>query len=133
GEFTDRTYLSLFRIAHTPEVAVEEIERFYRNYQSARFVGNRLVLRLLRAPDEAMLARINDEFADLLVEGTFEVIEPTPAEVRDEDALELKRLAFYPHHAYGRLRELIDVLNDIPEESGTEPAQDQAQPGSLSS
>src|SRR5690606_11259358 len=54
-EFIDRTDLSLFRIAHTPEDAVEEIERFYRNYQSARFVGNRLVLRLLRAPDEAML------------------------------------------------------------------------------
>jgi uncharacterized protein (TIGR00730 family) len=105
--------LSLFRIAHTPEEAADEIERFYRNYHSARFVGNRLVLRLNRAPDEAMLTRLNQEFADLLTEGAFEVIEPTPAEVRDNDALALQRLALYPNHAYGRIRELIDVLNEV--------------------
>jgi uncharacterized protein (TIGR00730 family) len=43
--------LSLFRIAHTPDEAADEIERFYANYQSARFIGNRLILRLNRAPD----------------------------------------------------------------------------------
>ena len=105
--------LSLFRIAHTPEEAADEIERFYHNYQSARFIGNRLVLRLKRAPDEAMLARLNAEFADLLVEGAFEVIGPTPAEVRDNDALDLQRVALYPQHAYGRIRELIDALNEV--------------------
>ena len=105
--------LSLFRIAHTPEEAVEEIERFYANYQSARFIGNRLILRLKRAPDHQMLERLNAEFDDLLIEGSFEVIEPTPAEVRDEDSLLLKRVALYPRHAYGRIRELIDVLNEV--------------------
>src|SRR5690606_29489245 len=109
-EFIDRSDLSLFRLCHTPEEAADEIERFYANYHSARFVGNRLVLRLKRAPDAQTLARLNTEFADLLEEGSFEVIEPTPAEIRDEDELLLKRLAFYPHHAYGRLRELIDFL-----------------------
>src|SRR5262249_10225787 len=42
--------LALFRIASTPLEAVEEIERFYRNYDSARFVGDRLVLRVKQAP-----------------------------------------------------------------------------------
>jgi uncharacterized protein (TIGR00730 family) len=105
--------LSLFRIAHTPEEAADEIERFYANYQSARFIGNRLILRLNRAPDVQTVERLNREFADLLTEGSFEVIEPTTAEVRDNDALALERLAFYPQHAYGRIRELIDVLNEF--------------------
>jgi uncharacterized protein (TIGR00730 family) len=105
--------LSLFRIAHTPEEAAEEIERFYHNYQSARFIGNRLVLRIKRAPGAAVVSRLNTEFADLLTEGAFEVIDPTSPEVRDQDALDLQRLAFYPQHAYGRIRELIDVLNEL--------------------
>jgi uncharacterized protein (TIGR00730 family) len=104
--------LCIFRIAETPAEAVEEIERFYANYQSARFVGNRLVLRLRRAPDSATVQRINDEFADLLTQGTFEVIEPTAPEVRDNDELDLARIAFYPEHSYGRIRQVIDLLNE---------------------
>jgi hypothetical protein len=106
--------LSLLCIAMTPEEAVQEIERFYRNYRSARFIGNRLILRLVRAPEAEALAKINADFADLLTEGSFEVIPPTPAEIRDEDALDCQRLAFYPMHSYGRIRELIDVLNQLP-------------------
>jgi hypothetical protein len=105
--------MALFRVARTAMEAVDEIERFYANYQSARFVGDRLVLRLKRAPDAAMLSRINHDFADLLTQGNFEVIPPMPPEVRDKDALDQERLAFYPKHAYGRLRQLIDVLNGI--------------------
>ncbi|HEX5369154.1 MAG TPA: TIGR00730 family Rossman fold protein [Dehalococcoidia bacterium] len=111
--FISPSDLSLLRVAMTPEEAVEEIERFYHNYQSARFIGNRLVLRMQRAPDVDALARINEEFADLLTGGSFDVIEPTAAEIRDEDSLDCQRLAFYPLHHYGRLRELIDVLNEF--------------------
>ena len=94
---SQRSDTSLFCIASTPDEAVEEIERFYRNYQSARFVGERLVLRLKRAPDaEACCARLNAEFADLLEHGRFEVIAATPPEVRDNDSLTSARLAFYP-------------------------------------
>jgi uncharacterized protein (TIGR00730 family) len=109
--FINQSDLSLFTIATTPQEAVEEIERFYSNYQSARFVGERLILRLKRAPDEATLERLNQDFADLLVHGAFEVIKPTPPEVRENDSLDLERLAFYPEHAYGRIRQLIDELN----------------------
>jgi uncharacterized protein (TIGR00730 family) len=105
--------LSLFRLAMSPEEAVSEIERFYTNYQSARFVGDRLVLRMKRAPDDEALGRINAEFADLLVDGRFEVIQPTAPEIRDNDDLNCERLAFYPTHHYGRIRELIDVLNEF--------------------
>jgi uncharacterized protein (TIGR00730 family) len=106
-----REDLALYKIARTAGEAVEEIEAFYRNYQSARFVGDRLVLRLKRAPSSETLARLNADFADLLDHGAFEVIAPTAPELRDNDALEHERLAFFPVHSYGRLRQLIDELN----------------------
>jgi hypothetical protein len=113
--FISESDLSLFTIATTPGQAVDEIERFYSNYQSARFVGERLILRLKRAPDATTLERLNRDFADLLVHGAFEVIKPTPPEVREGDSLDLERLAFYPQHAYGRIRQLIDELNAMPD------------------
>jgi uncharacterized protein (TIGR00730 family) len=106
--------LSIFEIARNPDEAIECIQRFYRNYHSARFVGERLVLRLTRAPGEQELAKLNEDFADLLDHGTFQVIEPTSQERRDNDALEAQRLAFYPKHMYGRIRQLIDALNALP-------------------
>ena len=105
--------LALFRIASTPQEAVEEIERFYTNYVNARFVGERLVLRLKYAPDAAALERLNREFSDLIEFGAIEVIEPLPPEVRDEDFLQYSRVALYPRHAYGRIRQLVDALNDL--------------------
>jgi len=104
--------LSLLCIASTIDEAVAEIERFYSNYHSARFVGERLILRLNRAPDEATLQRLNTEFADLLEQGAIEVIEATPPEVRDNDALDKERVALYPQHHYGLIRQLIDALNE---------------------
>jgi hypothetical protein len=105
--------LSLYKVASSVDDAVEEIERFYSNYQSARFVGERLVLRMLRAPGSTELKRINRDYADLLEHGEFEVIGPTPPEVREHDEIDCQRLAFFPVHAYGRLRELIDDLNRL--------------------
>jgi uncharacterized protein (TIGR00730 family) len=106
--------LSLFKVASTTREAVEEIESFYANYESARFVGDRLILRLKHAPDEQALQRLNEEFADLLDHGSFRVVEPTAPEIREGDSLDCERLAFYPVHAYGRIRQLIDDLNRLP-------------------
>jgi uncharacterized protein (TIGR00730 family) len=105
--------LALLRVATTPEEAVEEIERFYSNFHSARFVGERLVLRMKRAPNEQQLARLNLQFDDLTQKGEIEIIEPLPPEVRDSDALEYARVALYPWHAYGLIRQLIDELNAL--------------------
>jgi hypothetical protein len=37
------------------DVAVREVLRFYANYDSSRYVGDRLVIRVKRAPDPAQL------------------------------------------------------------------------------
>jgi uncharacterized protein (TIGR00730 family) len=111
--FINESDLALLRVATTPQEAVDEIERFYNNYRSARFIGERLVLRLERAPDNRTLAYLNQTFADLIDKGAIEVIDPLPPEVRDEDGLQHKRIAFFPKHAYGRIRQLIDELNTL--------------------
>jgi uncharacterized protein (TIGR00730 family) len=111
--FINESDLELLRVATTPQEAVEEIERFYANYHSARFVGERLVLRIQRPPDARTLAFLNKKFADLIDKEEIEVIDPTAPEVRDNDELTLKRVALFPKHAYGRIRQLIDELNTL--------------------
>jgi hypothetical protein len=88
--------------------------RFYRNYQSTRFVKELLVIRLKNAPGESALAALNEDFADIILDGSIEVIKPTPEEIESNDRLDLKRIAFnFNRRDYGRLRQLIDALNGV--------------------
>jgi uncharacterized protein (TIGR00730 family) len=105
----------LFLITDDVSEAAAEIERFWRNYHSIRWVGDRLVLRLQQAPTDEELAQLNGSFRDLLVDGTIEPTEPLPPEVSDRDHLELPRLVMhYDARKAGRLRALIDAANDLP-------------------
>ena len=57
---------------------------------------------------------MNEDFADIIIGSAIQRIEPTPEEVADEDHLELPRIAFgFNRRDYGRLRQLIDVLNSV--------------------
>lgn len=99
--------------------AVAEVQRFWRSYHSIRWVGDRLVVRLRHAPTDDELVELNQRFADLLVDGAIERSDPLPAEVSDKDHLELPRLVMrYDARRAGRLRGLIDAVNDLPSASG---------------
>ena len=103
---------SLYCITDDVGAAVEEIERFYRNYHSLRYVGNRLVLRLRAAPTDEEIDALNDEFADICVAGGIERVRPFPPEVSGRDHLDLPRLALrFDRRGMGRLRQLIDRCN----------------------
>ncbi len=105
----------LYRVTADAKEAADEILGFYRNYQSRRWVGDVLVLRLRHAPSPAQLAELAEEFADICLEGALEVVEPMPVEVAEGDHLELARLALhFDRVSYGRLRQLIDTLNRLP-------------------
>ena len=111
--------LALLRITDDIDLAVDELTGFYANYRSLRFVGERLVLRMAHAPRAGELAKLNDEFADIVVKGKIERIEPTKAEVAGDDLLDAERLAFgFDRRSWARLRQLIDVLNDRPSSVG---------------
>ncbi|MDZ7731706.1 MAG: LOG family protein [Acidimicrobiia bacterium] len=104
--------LDLFLITENLDDAVDEVTGFYRNYHSARSVGRRLVLRMHEEPDDALVERLEDEFADIVESGPIERIDATPSEVEDDDVVDLHRLAFrFDRRSYSRLRHLIDVLN----------------------
>ena len=106
--------LSFYQITDNADDAVKIITRFYRNYHSMRFVKDRLVIRLKHAPAASALAALNEDFADLITEGGFEVIPPTREETEYAEHLELARIACnFNRHDYGRLRALIDVLNGL--------------------
>jgi uncharacterized protein (TIGR00730 family) len=108
----DADALRLFSVTDDVDEAVRVIVRFYANYHSSRFVGDRLVLRLRHAPDAGTLARLNAEFADLVAEGPIRLSTALPEEAGQDEAL--PRLVLdYDRRRSGRLRMLIDRLNEI--------------------
>jgi uncharacterized protein (TIGR00730 family) len=105
--------LSLFARAETVGDAVAIVERFYSNYDSARYVGERLVIRLRRGPSTEQLEHLNVAFRDVVAAGRIEAIGITPAEARDADCVDCARIALQPVHTFGRIRQLIDALNEL--------------------
>lgn len=105
----------LYRIVDRVEDAAAELLSFYRNYHSARWVGDRLVLRLRERPTAEEAADLSGEFADVM-NGTVEVLDgPLGAERRTADVPDLARIAVrFDRLSYARLRMLIDRLNRLP-------------------
>jgi hypothetical protein len=103
--------VALFRVTDSVEEAVAEVTRFYRNYHSSRYVGERLVLRVQEAPSAAELAALNREFAGILAGGAIEASGPLPQEEGEQP--ELARLVLrFDRRSTGRLRRLIDRINE---------------------
>jgi len=70
--------LNLYQITDSTDEAVKVIARFYRNFHSTRFVKELLIIRLKNAPTESALAAMNEDFADILVEGKIQIVKPAP-------------------------------------------------------
>ena len=104
--------LGLYQVTDNVDEAVKHIARFYRNFHSTRFVHDLLVVRLKNAPTPTGLAALNEDFADIISGAPFHVIPPTPEETDDDEHLDLNPITFgFNRRGYGRLRQLIDVLN----------------------
>ena len=101
-----------FKIIHDVEEAVKEITGFYRVYHSARWVGEKLVIRIMRAVTPAALAQLNDKFADVLRRGAILQTKALPQERNEPEIINLPRLVLHPHRrSFGRFRQLIDAIN----------------------
>ncbi len=102
-------------VTDSVEAAAQEIVGFWRNYDSLRWSGEQLVLRLRNEPSDEEIESLNVRFAGLLESGRIERSSPLEAELRDKDRLELPRLVLVPHHrAAGELYRLIRALNELP-------------------
>ncbi|HUB25234.1 MAG TPA: TIGR00730 family Rossman fold protein [Tepidisphaeraceae bacterium] len=107
--------LRLYKITNSVAEAAEEIRHFYSNYHSIRYSRDEMVMRLHRAPNPRRLDEISRQFGDIAADG-FRVSGPLGVE-RDEPSLShLARLIFtFNRRDHGRLRMLIDHLNDLPD------------------
>ena len=104
--------LHLYNVTDDTDEAVKIITRFYRNYHSMRFVHELLVIRLKHSPTSTAIEALNEDFADIVAGENIHAIEPTEEEREDNQFLHLPRIAFgFDRRHYGRLRELVDVVN----------------------
>jgi uncharacterized protein (TIGR00730 family) len=111
--------LSLFKVTTSVEEAAAEVLNFYRVYHSMRYVHGDLVLRLQRKLSDATLERINAEFKDIVKSGTLEQVEALPEEANDPHLADMPRLKFrFDRHKLGRLRQLVDLINQEPPQAG---------------
>ena len=102
----------LYFVTDSCEEACREIERFYANYDSIRYVGNQAIIRLRHRPTAEQLAELNERHGHLVQHGRIETSAPLSVEVRQDDRVELPRIRFqFAHHRYGDLRALIDTVN----------------------
>lgn len=113
---------NLFKVTDRVEDAVLEIEQFYRNFISYRWVGDRLVIRMQRPLSDASLRAIRDQFEDLIGENALEQTVALPEEQNEPELAGFPRLVFLPvAKNFGRLRLLLDAVNSL-EQAG--PAQE---------
>jgi uncharacterized protein (TIGR00730 family) len=104
--------LSLYKVTDDVNEAVAEVLNFFRVYHSMRYVRDKLVLRMLKPLPKNLLADINGEFGDILVEGQIESTPPLDPEQDEPDLLDLPRLSLsFNRRSLGRLRQLIDCIN----------------------
>ncbi|GAB3806045.1 TIGR00730 family Rossman fold protein [Humibacter antri] len=102
-------------VTDSVDAAVGEITGFWRNYDSLRWVGRRLVLRLKTEPTDAQIAFLNERFGELAADGGIVRTAPLRAERADDDRLDLPRLVLrLDQHRVGDLFRLIRALNALP-------------------
>ncbi len=114
---------SLFKRVANVEEAVAEIVQFYRVYQSSRWVGEQLVIRLKQKLTSAALVRLNQGFADVIRQGEIAQTTALRQEKNEPEIWGLPRLVVNPYRrSFARFRDLIDAINsselaDTPDES----------------
>ena len=114
--YISKTDLSLFESLESVDDVLERVRRFYSRYHSLRYVGERLVLRLLSGIDEEHVKNLKEEFEDLLPpKGDLILSPPLPEEADEPDLLQLPRMVLdFNRKDFGRLKDLIDSINAIP-------------------
>jgi len=127
GHLLDRGLISendghLFKVTDDVDEAVREVLNFYSNYHSSRYVRDLLVLRVRVPPDEEQLARLNDDFEDLVTKGGIEVTDPLPEE-GDEWPNHPRVTLHFNRLDMGRLRVLIDDLNRLVTDEASPPVE----------
>lgn len=101
-------------VTDSVDAAVAEITLFWRNYDSLRWVGDVLVLRLKHEPTDDEVESLNERFGEY-APGGIRRTDPLRAERQDDDRLEFPRLSLrLDQHHVGDLYLLIRAINTLP-------------------
>jgi uncharacterized protein (TIGR00730 family) len=113
--FISEEDFAFFKIKHNAQDAAAEITQFYKVFHSARWVGERFLIRLNRSLSNEALVDLNNRFRDILRTGEI-VQHVAPGKENDErESLGLPQLIFTPVRSrFGRFRQLIDAINSSP-------------------
>ena len=106
---------NLFKVTDSVDAAIEEIQQFYRNFVSYRWVDQKLVLRIRTAITDGALDEIRQNFRDIIGTNHVEQTVALPEESNEPELAGLPRLVFVPvKKNFGRLRMFIDAVNAAP-------------------
>lgn len=105
------TDMNLLRLVYSAEEAVAQINQFYSNFHSSRWLKNTFVIRMHHALSQTALAHMQQAFADLHLSDDFQQYGHQD-EYDEEQFSHLTRLAFkFNGRNHGRLRALVDYVN----------------------
>ncbi|GGK16493.1 hypothetical protein SAMN04490189_1217 [Pseudomonas koreensis] len=109
------TDLKLMRLVYSVDEAVEQINQFYSNFHSSRWLKRQFVIRMNHKLSDQALAHMQEAFADLCLSDQFHQHAYSGEEYDEAQYSHLVRLAFaFNARNHGRLRELVDYIN-LPE------------------
>jgi uncharacterized protein (TIGR00730 family) len=105
--------LSLYKIVHSAQDAIDEIALFYSTFHSTRQVDNKAVIRLEKELSDAVVKELNEKHAALVGDGKIEKIGALPEESNEPELADKPRLTFvYDQSKAGMLKLLITDINE---------------------
>lgn len=111
GGFISPEDVGFYHLAKSTSEAADYVCQFYRNYHSARYVDDDLVIRLKGKLSDRQVEALNKEFAGVVKAGAIK--QRGPYEVESEWP-ELPRIAFtHTRRQFGMIRRLIDRINEF--------------------
>jgi hypothetical protein len=103
---------SFFKIVYNVKEAVAEILQFYKIYHSARWVGEKLVIRVCHRLSKEAVIDLNKKFMDIVRSGEIVQRSALRQEKNEPEIWNLPRLILTPYRrSFGRFRQLIDAIN----------------------
>ena len=113
--YINETDLDLFERSESSDEAVQKIRFFYSRYHSLRYVGEKLIIRLLTPLGKEAVKKLSADFADILVpHGEIALSQALPAESEEPELAHLPRVAVdFDRKDFARLRHLIDAINRL--------------------
>jgi uncharacterized protein (TIGR00730 family) len=120
--FVSEDDFQTFKIVKNVDEAVSEILQFYKIYNSVRWVGDQLVIRMSQRLTSSAVAELNDRFSNLVRKGQIVQTSALSQEKNEPEIWNLPRLVLKPHRRdFGRFRQLIDAINVADVEPAVEP------------